>query len=161
MSASQLIEKAQGQSQDEAPRSRKKNTSWEEVETFEHAPTGLAVVVTKRTRGPAAYSFAVVQIERRKNNENGFHNRFIKHPSGKDWYEANPEVNVSDVVRALVQQAKQFIDEELRKQPKRPRHGKKRRRQQGGLSDLARQDAENKGYDYEGKTARKRKKGRR
>lgn len=143
---------------------RKRKGAWAEVKTFSEPNTGLTVVVSERIRGRPAYSYQVVHVEPAGSN------KFIQHPVrnlDKVPVEGDQPAKVEDVIKALVKAAREFIEGEIAKnqklrdsdRSKKPRRekGRDRSKPAGGLSSLARQDAEAKGVGepFVGPTQRK------
>lgn len=132
----------------------KTDKPWKEVDVIVHEETHLAVRITKRVKGPAAYNMEIV-FERAKDR----YTNFI--PVGKPAKDA--EYQLEDVVRALVEEARRRIEALLAKEPKRNdqkkggqrRDGKKKEKKATGLSALAKKDAEKGGHNYVGRTQRK------
>lgn len=150
---------------------------WAEVDggTFIEPKSRLAVIVTERIRGRAAYSFTVVQMFEDGNGAN----KFIQFPVPGDY-------DVEHVVFSLVKRAREFIQAKVAENKMTPRRdareGEKRgdtnaaqrpkpddknapRRRRGsrgpghgrgpqGLSALAREDAKGKEEPFVGKTKR-------
>jgi len=142
----------------------KRKGVWSDVETFTDPESGLAVIVTERTRGAPAYSFQIVAIDDRGVN------KFIQVP-------CSGTVDVEHVVYSLAKRAREFIAEKMvenkmreeaaKEKAKDKKHedgSKKTRRgkrgsgtsKHGGLSALARADAQVGGHDYVGPTRRRR-----
>lgn len=159
-STNQIFDKVKALSEEENKKPKRKG-AWADVEQFEDKQSGLGVIVRKRIRGRPAYSYSIVHFDDRGPN------RYI--PEKLDT--ARP---VEEVIYLLVQKAIECIHEERKKdrshdKPRRDKKkgkGKDKRKANdrksdgpgGGLSALARADAEARGKQYVGKTERKRKK---
>lgn len=124
-------------------------------------PTGtIGITINERIRGKPEYSISFMQFD-----ELGA-SRYIHLPIDGDHA-------LEDVVYSLTKEAKKVIEKRKKelghdlpdrttdsRKSKKPRHPAKPRGP-GGLSTLARQDAAGKSEPFQGKTARKKKKGKR
>ncbi len=156
MSTNQIFEKVaalQMEKQDKQPDKKKSgNGAWEEVECLQDKDSGIGVSITQRIRGKPAYSITVLHFDGDRAQKH------IQMPClGKHLIE--------DIVHALVKRAREVVEERVQRDlaasnagRARPSQAEKPNRKAppvGGLSDLARKDAESHGKVFVGKTARK------
>lgn len=153
---------------DEKP--RRKSGVWSVAKEITEEHTGLTIVISERTRGRPGFSYQLVHKEREGSDKH------IRHPlRGLDKvpYDGDTAPKIEDVVKALFKAAREWVEEQERKNPKpsssKPGKGKGKgkgkgrrgdRKPAGWLSALGRQDAEAKGGDkpYVGPTERKKQK---
>lgn len=143
---------------------KKRKGVWAEIETFEDPESGLAAIITERVRGAPAFSFQIVHLDDRGAN------KFLQVP-------CTGTVDIEHVVYSLAKRAREYITEKLEEAKMRPanddkkgkpkaRRGGRRgkpdsdKKPRGGLSTLARADAEakGKGSEFVGPTRRRREK---
>lgn len=157
---------------------KKRKGVWEDIQTFDEPESGLAVIITERTRGAPAYSFYFVHLDRRGGDLTRV-NKFIQVP-------CNGDTDVEHVLYSLAKRAREFVAEKIvenkakseaadkakadapkdekKKGTRRGQRGKKggddrgKPKPRGGLSTLARTDAEAGGHEYKGPTRRRREK---
>jgi len=143
---------------------QKRQGAWVEKTTFREANTGLSVVVSERIRGRPAYSIQILHLEEQGGNK---HIQLPVRGLDKVPYEGDEKPQIEDVVKALVKIARDWCDEHPLTEPKKdkPRRdgkkggGDKRKREaKGGLSALARKDAEAKGHEYKGPSQKRKEK---
>lgn len=142
---------------------KRKGAVWVEAQTLSHPESGLAVVIKERTRGPAAFSWQIIHIE-----SDGGRSRYVPAnlPGLSDLKaEDGTQIQAEDVVFSLVKAARENISERMEKAKKtfkdkkdKDKKPRKERKVQGGLSTLAKQDAEAKGHEYKGPSERKKEK---
>ena len=143
---------------------RKRSGVWVEAKTFHEPHSGLAVVVKERIRGAHSYSLQVIHLDKA-----GQGNTFLpalQRPI-EELKADDKDVYMEDVVFSLFAAARQWISQQKKKEnpkgdrkPKKdkPRGPKKERKSEGGLSALARKDAQAKGHDYKSPSERKKEK---
>ena len=142
---------------------RKRTTVWKDIHTFNHPESGLAAIITERTRGTIAYSFSIVHKDDRGDN------KFIPYPLPGEVTDS-----VEDIILSLAAGAKEFIEAKIAENAKEAEKRKEERanksasknkdrrdkrggkQPQGGLSVLAKKDAAAGGHDYVGPTNRRR-----
>lgn len=136
---------------------RKRKGVWSEVQTFTDPDSNLSVIISERIRGKPQFSVQFVHHDKVGPN------KFVPVPC------PGAKHSFKDIMFSLAAKAEQFIaereakwekknppEEQSEKKPKQERP--KERKPQGGLSMLAKMDAEKKGFKREGQTQRKRKK---
>lgn len=155
MSTQAIIEKAEAlKTEEEQSASNKKRTgAWVEEEVFEDKDSGLAVVIRKRIRGRPAYSVSLVHYDEKGPN------RYIPFPL------RGLNRPLFEVAYLLMKTAEEYMEahplhsrRDKRKDKKRGESNGKGKSREGGLSALAKADAQEHGHEHVGKTARKRKK---
>lgn len=151
----------------------KRKGVWAEIHTFEHPESGLVCIITERVRGAVAYSFQIGHTD-----DKGF-NKFIPCP-------VPGTIDVEHIVKSLAESARTFIEQKIaenvrkkeeqqnekrkgdddrkndgdRKGTRRGGRGRGKDKRKGGLSTLAREDAQAGGHDYVGPTKRRKEKRR-
>lgn len=133
----------------------KKKNEWSEVDTLVDPKSKIAVRISE-LHDDSGRPKGKFTIQLAKELSPGRLGKFIDVPC------RGAEHPVADIVYTLVKAATERIDSliEERKQakPKKDRpERKKEKRRQGGLSALARKDAEAGGHEYVGPTARRKK----
>lgn len=162
----------------------RKSAVWDEVQTLSHPESGLGVVIKERVRGRSSWSWHLIYTGKDGSVEKFIPGHL---PAIGDLKtEDGAPVQMEDIVFSLVKAARENIDarfkdakektdggkkrdgekrdgEKTSKKPKRDkdRRGgddRKERKPQGGLSTLAKKDAQEGGHDYKSPTARKKEK---
>lgn len=150
MSTQSIIDKAVALNTAEEEPEATRAGAWETAEEFIDRDSGLGVVIRKRIRGRPSYSVSLVHFDERGSN------RYIPFPL--DGL-VRP---LHEMTYLLMQKAEAWISEHPLREHKRKEKGKRdkdrRDREQGGLSSLAKRDAEKQGKKHVGKTERKRRK---
>lgn len=148
---------------DHKPNKGKRSGVWAEIKTITEEHTKLSVVITERVRGRPAYSYQLCQRDAQGGN------KFIQYPvRGLDKvpYEGETPPTAGDVIKALIEAAEAHIKDLEAKQPKKPSKPKgpkgdrkdkprKERKGPGGLSALAKADAEKAGHEYKSKSQKR------
>jgi len=144
---------------------QKRKGVWAEVHTIREEHTGLAVVIKERIRGRPAYSWQIVHVE-----SDGKRNQYLPYPvRGLDKVPVDGDVppKAEDVIKALTAAAEAWIKARMaaaKPQSDKPRdkgkpRGKrddKKREAKGGLSSLAKADAEAAGHVHKTKSQKRR-----
>lgn len=140
------------------PRDKRRKGSWAQVKDgdFIDEASGIGVIVFERILGRPEYSFKLVHFDDRGGNT------FVTVPC------KGAKHPVEDIAFSLVKRACEFIEQKRKeddarkpkaKDDRKPR-GDKRERSPQGLSELSKADADKKGEDFVGKTAKKKGKGK-
>ena len=142
-------------------RDKRRPGSWAQVKDGEFIDddSGMGVVVSERIRGRSEYSFKLVHFDDRGGNT------FVTVPC------KGAKHPVEDIAFSLVKRACEFIEQKRKEDDARKPKAKDDRKQSGGprqkkerkptgLSELAKADADKKGEQFTGKTAKKKDKGK-
>ena len=146
----------------EKKQTKKRTGVWDEIETLQDPDSGIAVVITERSRGAHAYSFQIVHFD-----GVGRGNKFVPIPC------RGAKHDLEHIVYSLVKRACEIVDAKIKEIESGPPKKKDERREskpnkdekrdskpkpRGGLSQLAREDAERGGHHHTGPTARRKQK---